>query len=158
MSFMAVFLPRPINKGFLNTLCVFQGWLLSAVSHSENIHDSKTLPDVISKANENRSTPIEEAVCDRGYRGVKESMGAKIILPNKGLKKDSRYQRDKKRKQCRRRAAIEPLIGHLKSDFRLSRNFLSGTVGDEVNLLMAACAWNIKKWMIKALEAYFNAP
>jgi hypothetical protein len=50
---------------------------------------------------------------------------------------------DKKRKLYKRRAAIEPIIGHLKSDFRLSRNLLKGQVGDEINVLMAACAWNL---------------
>jgi hypothetical protein len=35
-----------------------------------------------------------------------------------------------------------PIIGHLKSDFRLSRNLLTGQVGDEINVLMAACAWS----------------
>ena len=59
----------------------------------------------------------------------------------------NRYQRDKKRKRCQRRAAIEPIIGHLKSDYRLSRNYLKGIKGDEINLLMAACAWNLNKWM-----------
>ncbi len=132
-----------------------EGIILSAVSHTENIHDSKTLDEVIAKANEVRKVPIQEAVCDRGYRGKKEAVGAKIILPGKGLKKVNRYQRDKKRKKCRRRAAIEPLIGHLKSDFRLSRNFLSGTVGDEINLMMAACAWNLRKWVIIALTGIF---
>jgi hypothetical protein len=37
-------------------------------------------------------------------------------------------------------SAIEPIIGYLKSDFRLSRNLLKGQVGDEINVLMAACA------------------
>lgn len=133
------------------------GIILSAVNHAENIHDGATLEEVIGKANEVRKTDIKQAVCDRGYRGKKEVGGAEIVLPNRGLKKDNRYQRDKKRQQCRRRAAIEPLIGHLKSDFRLSRNFLSGTIGDEINLLMAACAWNMRKWMIKALERLFCA-
>ncbi|VVM17742.1 hypothetical protein BSPWISOXPB_1187 [uncultured Gammaproteobacteria bacterium] len=50
---------------------------------------------------------------------------------------------NEKRKLCKRRAAIEPIIGHLK-DFRLSRNLLKGQVGDEINVLMAACAWNLK--------------
>jgi IS5 family transposase len=36
----------------------------------------------------------------------------------------------------------------LKSDFRLSRNLLKGQVGDEINVLMAACAWNLRKWLI----------
>jgi IS5 family transposase len=75
-------------------------------------------------------------------------LGANIILPKKALKRDNRYQRDKKRKLCKRRAAIEPIIGHLKSDFRLSRNLLKGQVGDEINVLMAACAWNLRKWLI----------
>jgi IS5 family transposase len=48
---------------------------------------------------------------------------------------------------CKRRAAIEPIIGHLKSDFRLSRNLLKGQVGDEINVLMAACAWNLRNGM-----------
>jgi IS5 family transposase len=48
---------------------------------------------------------------------------------------------------CKRRAAIEPIIGHLKSDFRLSRNLLKGQVGDEINVLMAASAWNLRKWL-----------
>jgi IS5 family transposase len=42
------------------------------------------------------------------------------------------------------------IIGHLKSDFRLSRNLLKGQVGDEINVLMAACAWNLKKWLVIA--------
>ena len=43
---------------------------------------------------------------------------------------------------------IEPLIGHLKHDFRLQRNWLNGSEGDAINLLMAACAWNLRKWMV----------
>ncbi|CAC9982114.1 ISPg7, transposase [uncultured Gammaproteobacteria bacterium] len=117
------------------------------VSHPRNLHDSKTLVEAISHANGNReiNKPIKQAVCDRGYVGVKTVLGADIILPKKALKRDNRYQRDKKRKLCKRRAAIEPIIGHLKSDFRLSRNLLKGQIGDEINLLMAACAWNLKK-------------
>jgi IS5 family transposase len=36
------------------------------------------------------------------------------------------------------------------SDFRLSRNLLKGQVGDEINVLMAACAWNLRKWLVIA--------
>jgi len=39
-------------------------------------------------------------------------------------------------------------INGIKSDFRLSRNLLKGQVGDEINVLMVACAWNLKKWMV----------
>ncbi|VVM17696.1 IS1478 transposase [uncultured Gammaproteobacteria bacterium] len=124
--------------------------IVGVASHDKNIHDSKTLTVAISHANSNRNKPIKQAVCDRGYVGAKVVLGANIILPKKALKRDNRYQRDKKRKLCKRRAAIEPIIGHLKSDFRLSRNLLKGQVGDEINVLMAACAWNLKKWLVIA--------
>ena len=55
---------------------------------------------------------------------------------------------------CRGRVAIEPIIGHLKSDFRLSRNFLKGVKGDTINLLMACTAWNLKLWM-RAFFCFF---
>jgi len=121
--------------------------IVGVVSHPKNIHDNHTLEDVLDHITITRGKRVLQAVCDRGYRGKKEVGETAITLPNKGLKKDNRYQRDKKRKQCRRRAAIEPIIGHLKSDFRLSRNFLKGEIGDHLNLLMAATAWNLKKWM-----------
>ena len=39
------------------------------------------------------------------------------------------------------------MIGHLKQDFRLSRNYLKGTNGDVANVLLVATAYNLKKWM-----------
>ncbi|VVM27252.1 hypothetical protein BSPWISOXPB_3116 [uncultured Gammaproteobacteria bacterium] len=57
------------------------------VSHDKNIHDSKTLDAAITHANSNRTKPIQQAVCDRGYVGVKEVLGAMIILPKKALKR-----------------------------------------------------------------------
>jgi IS5 family transposase len=121
--------------------------IVGAVSHDTNMHDSHTLPAVTTHIEISRGTAAKKAVCDRGYRGKKIVNDCEIILPGKALKKDNHYQREKKRKRCRRRAAIEPIIGHLKSDYRLSRNFLKGILGDEINLLLAAAAWNIKKWL-----------
>jgi hypothetical protein len=65
------------------------------------------------------------------------------------LKKSSR--------RFRRRAAIEPRIGHLKSDFRLGRNFLKGQFGDAINLLLAAGASNLSLWMRQVLFALVSA-
>jgi len=47
----------------------------------------------------------------------------------------------------RRRVAIELIIGHLKSEHKMDKNFLKGFKGDEVNLLMATGTLNFKKWM-----------
>jgi IS5 family transposase len=129
--------------------------IVGAVSHEENIYDGHTLPDVINHIKDSRGSRPKEAVCDRGYKGKSVVQEVAIILPKAPLKRDNRYQRDKKRNKCKRRAAIEPIIGHLKSDFRLSRNYLKGVQGDEINLLMSAAAWNMKKWMVSFLVVYF---
>jgi len=70
-----------------------------------------------------------------------------ISIPSTVRKKDTKKEIEIKRQKFRRRAAIEPIIGHLKSDHRMARNFLKGFKGDEVNLLLAASAFNLKKWM-----------
>jgi IS5 family transposase len=122
--------------------------IVGAVSHDHHEHDSKTLKSALSHAEQFRQTPIQTSVVDRGYRGSMKTVEAEVILPSVPLKRDSQYQRQRKRDLCRRRSAIEPIIGHLKHDYRLSRNWLKGSDGDTINLLMAACAWNLRKWMM----------
>jgi IS5 family transposase len=47
----------------------------------------------------------------------------------------------------KRRAAIEPVIGHTKHDHGLERNHLLGAAGDRINAMLSGCAWNLKKLM-----------
>ena len=42
------------------------------------------------------------------------------------------------------------MIGHLKTDNRLAKNFLKGVTGDQINVMLAAAAFNLRKWMRKA--------
>ena len=133
------------------------GIIIGVAAHEKNEHDSKTLEAALRSANKYRTKPIKEAICDRGYRGKKEVDGTIISIPGKPLKRDTKYQKEQKRKKFRRRAAIEPVIGHLKSDHRLSRNYLKGFIGDEINLLLAAAAFNLKKWMNHFLAIIFMA-
>lgn len=121
--------------------------IIGVASHDENIHDSKTLISALEHARKHRKTPIAMAIADRGYRGAQQYVPEEVLLPKPPLKRDNPYQRQKKRRLCQQRAAIEPIIGHLKQDFRLSRNWLRGSLGDTINLLMSACAWNLQKRM-----------
>ena len=45
----------------------------------------------------------------------------------------------------KRRSAIEPVIGHMKQDNRMDRNYLKGTDGDKMNAILAACGFNLRK-------------
>ncbi len=82
------------------------------------------------------------AYCDRGYKGSKGYFFGTRIYRQGGT-----YGHDDKvtRRRLRRRAAVEPIIGHLKSDDRMGRNFLLGFQGDQINALMAGCAFNPRK-------------
>jgi IS5 family transposase len=64
-------------------------------------------------------------------------------------------QKEAKRAKFRRCSAVEPIISHVKHDYRMARNYLKGFIGDQINLLMAACAWNLKKWMNDFIYALF---
>ena len=121
--------------------------IIGVASHDDNIHDSKTLESALKHARQHRKSPIAMAIVDRGYRGAQQYVCEEVLLPKPPLKKDNAYQRQKKRRLCQKRAAIEPIIGHLKQDFRLSRNWLRDSLGDAINLLMSASAWNLQKRM-----------
>ena len=76
---------------------------------------------------------VDKLAGDRGYRGVKHIRQTKILIPDTPKAKDSYYQKKKKHKLFCKRAGIEPTIGHLKADHRLSRNFYKGVKGDAIN-------------------------
>ena len=70
-----------------------------------------------------------------------------FMIPDTPKKTDSRYAKSKKHKLFRKRAGIEPVIGHCKADHRLGRNFYKGLFGDSVNVMLAAAAFNFKRAM-----------
>jgi IS5 family transposase len=130
------------------------GIIVGAVSHPTNVHDSKTLVEVISQSSELRGQCPEVAICDKGYRGKSKVGETRILIPKPSGKRATPYQRQKARKRFRRRAGIEPIIGHLKSDYRMFRNYLKGSAGDSINLMLAAAAFNFKKWMREVAEFF----
>ena len=125
------------------TNCIIVG----AKSFSRNEYDGDTLHEVLSQIENVRGRAAQTAYCDRGFRGRKRVGETAIVLPEAPRPAASEYDKRKVRKNFGRRSAIEPVIGHLKNGFRLARNYLKGTIGDAINLLLAATAFNIKKWL-----------
>jgi IS5 family transposase len=115
-------------------------WILGAQAFIGNPYDGHTLKSNLEHAQKMTHIPIQQAVCDQGYRGHDVKETNVLIVPRR------------KRKACRtirqwwrRRNAIEPIIGHQKSDHRLNRNHLAGELGDQLNVIFSACGFNIKK-------------
>lgn len=131
------------------------GIIVGAYSLEKNQYDGHTLPDALEQCAELRGSRPKVAIVDRGYRGKKKIGETEILLPKLPKKDTPEYQKRKARQRFRRRAAIEPVIGHLKTDYRLDRNYLKGVAGDSINLMLAAAAFNFRKLMRK-LKNFFG--
>lgn len=125
------------------------GIIVGAMTFRKNVYDGHTLEEALQQATDLTGNAPKTATVDRGYQGKQQLGQTRIYLPKPPLKRDSPYQKRKKRKHHRRRAAIEPVIGHLKSDHRAARNFLKGQMGDSMNFMMAAAGFNFRKLMVK---------
>jgi|HubBroStandDraft_1064217.scaffolds.fasta_scaffold118933_2 IS5 family transposase len=132
------------------------GIIVGAVAHEENLYDGHTLPEVLQQTEALTGSVPAVAIVDRGYRGTRRIGDTEILVPGPRPKEQTPLQTRTLRQRFRRRCAIEPVIGHLKSDYRLARNYLKGFAGDACNLLLAAAAWNFKKWLNLAVSFYLN--
>ena len=113
-------------------------FVLGARALPGNPCDGHTPDAQIAQTERITGVGIERAYVDRGYRGH-DADRARVILAGqkRGLTPTMRRER-------RRRAAIEPVIGHRKSDGHLGRNFLLGAEGDAANLILAAAGHNLR--------------
>ena len=127
------------------------GVIIGALNIEKNDYDAHTLEPALAQQQRLTGHILKNNFVDRGYRGVKNVLGTNIIIPD-NKKTGNNYQQQKLRHGFRRRAAIEPKIGHLKSDHRLSRNFYKGIFGDNINVMLAAAAMNFKRMMNKWKE------
>jgi IS5 family transposase len=104
-----------------------------------NPYDGHTLTQALAQVRRITGSVIEEAFVDRGYRGHGETQTTVFIAGQKrGIKTE--------RLKCslKRREAIEPVIGHLKSDGLLGRNYLKGSEGDQVNVMLSCAGQNLR--------------
>ena len=122
------------------------GIIVGAMAVKGNAYDGHTLKPQLEQIQELTGGKIKKAIVDRGYK-VKGGIPKVDIVTPKVLKGESYYLKKKREERCRSRAGIEGLISHLKHDHRMLRNYLSGTAGDQINTLLAAAAYNMKKWM-----------
>ena len=126
---------------------------MGAMNFTETLHDSKTIPKVLEQYERLNGRQVNEVFVDRGYMGIKKYKRAIIYVPtpNKNITKAQRKKHSK-------RASIEPIIGHLKKDYRLCRNYLKGIAGDNINVMLAAAAMNFKRvmnlWLTEAIRRW----
>lgn len=124
------------------------GVIVGAKSFEENLYDGDTLDAALWQVKQITGKSPESCLVDLGYRGRPQVMDTRIEMPKPISKNLSPYHRKKERMRRARRSAIEPVIGHLKNDYRMARCFLKGTMGADQNIMLAAAAWNLRKWVL----------
>lgn len=122
----------------------------------DNPFHRHTIEPLLDQMNDNELKLPQELVYDRGGKGRSQIQGVKIMIPGKAKASDTAYEKQTKRKKFRARAGIEPIIGHLKTDYRMGQNFLLGEKGIQINAFMAATAWNLKKFMEVLKESFWQ--
>jgi IS5 family transposase len=96
----------------------------------------------------------KEVMVDKGYRGhkVDRSLGTAVYISG-----SKRGITEKIKRSLKRRAVIEPIIGHAKNDGLLGRNYLKGPEGDKVNAILSATGFNMRQLVryLRDIFAYF---
>jgi IS5 family transposase len=115
------------------------GFVLGVMALPGNPYDGHTLDGAARQVERLTGTPIARLYVDRGYRGHSDRHKDRVFLSGqrRGLTPTIR-------KELRRRSAIEPAIGHMKSDGRFGRNYLLGTIGDAINAILAGVGYNLR--------------
>jgi transposase, IS5 family len=107
-----------------------------------NPYDGHTLADVIPAIEQLVGNAIERLHADAGYRGHNAPPDYKFKIYTS---KQKRRVTPQIKREMRRRAAVEPVIGHLKEDHRLDRNYLAHRHGDFNNAVLAAAGYNFRR-------------
>jgi len=124
-------------------------------------YDGHTLATVIPEMEALIGNTIERLIADKGYRGHNAPPEYKFRVFTSGQK---RRMTSKIKREMRRRSAIEPVIGHLKSEHRMERNYLAHRAGDAANAVLAAAGYNFSlllKWLkllLYAIRAALDDP
>ena len=115
-----------------------------------NPYDGHTLDKALNQISRLTGTTVARCCVDRGYRGHGiKAQETEILISGR-----KRGMTPQMKKELRRRSAIEPVIGHMKSDGKLDRNYLKGVLGDKINALLCGAGHNIRT-ILRELRRYF---
>ncbi len=119
------------------------GIVVAATTFATNMNDVNTLEQTLQQVLYTTGKLPLEAICDRGYRGKTKIADTIISIPKLLAKGATKQEILKVKAKFRRRASIEPIIGHLKFDHRMLRNHLKGIQGDFINCVLAGAGFNL---------------
>ena len=128
-------------------------FVLHAKTLPGNPYDGHTLAAIIPAIEQMTGATLSRILADAGYRGHNAPPSHRMRVYTSGQK---RGMTPAIKKVMKRRAAVEPVIGHMKQDHRMGRNFLAHAKGDANNPVLAAAGYNFRRiltwlWFLLAL-------
>jgi IS5 family transposase len=121
-------------------------FIVGAMAHHGRPYDGHTLGTVLAQIAKLTGIKPKEAYVDLGYRGHGLNEEDTDIILSRQKRGITRAQR----KRQKRRNALEPIIGHCKNDRKVGpRNWLQGTLGDQINVIAMAIGFNMRKILRK---------
>jgi len=129
------------------------------VLHAKALHgnpfDGHTLGPVIADLEQLTGVETRRIHVDKGYRGHNHKEKFRVWITGQVRRVTRPIRREMKR-----RAAVEPVIGHTKAEHRMGRNYLKGRDGDRSNAVLAAAGYNFSlllRWLERLLYALIRA-
>jgi IS5 family transposase len=122
-----------------NRRCKGGQFVLHAKALPGNPYDGHTLAAVIDETQSLTGREIERVYVDKGYRGHDAPKPRRVF--RSGQKRGVHGQI---KRELRRRSAIEAVIGHMKTEGHLDRNYLKGRHGDHANVILTAVGYNLR--------------
>lgn len=142
---------KPYEFGVKASIAVThkQGLIVGARSFPGNPYDGHTLHEQLEQTGillEDVGVVPRHVMVDLGFRGVDRD-NPKVQIIHRGKAKSLNRQQ---RRWLKRRQAVEPTIGHLKSDHRMDRCWLAGSIGDALHTVLCAAGYNLR-WLMRAV-------
>lgn len=142
---------KPYEFGVKSAIVVSHqhGLMLGARTFPGNPFDGHILSAVLEQATnltQDLNLKLKHIVVDLGFRGVDADNPDKEIIHRGKFKSLSAKQK----KWLKRRSAVEPAIGHLKSDHRMDRCWLKGSLDDALHSISCAAGYNLR-WLLRAI-------
>jgi IS5 family transposase len=114
-------------------------FVLHAKALPGNPYDGHTLKAALEDTQKLTGREIERAYVDKGYRGHDAPRPRSVFISGQKRGVFGAIKRE-----LRRRSAIEPVIGHMKAEGHLGRNYLKGRDGDAANAILSAVGHNLR--------------
>jgi len=130
-------------------------FVLHAKALHGNPYDGRTLGPVVADLERLTGVETRRIHVDKGYRGHTHPHKFRVWISGQVRRVTAAIRREMKR-----RAAVEPVIGHLKAEHRMDRNYLKGYKGDRINAVLAAAGYNfglLLRWLVALLRALIQA-